>query len=382
MNINEERRKQLAMTGYLAFMCSGICAISAGVIVSILQEKYQFSYSMSGTLLSVMSIGNMLASFAAGILPSRIGSRNTVALLCSGYFIGYLLTAFLGNLGVLLGAFLLIGIAKGCTINNCTVLVGNNSANRTQGMSLMHACYACGAMSCPFIITALLAVNRTLPMVGIAGAGLILWLIFMSAGLPTERKSKKSKSAKTDFSFLHSSRFWLLTGLIFCQNAAETAVTGWLVSYYKNNGILQGNLATYTVTIMWGATLIARLLIAFVIPIRDTFKAIAIMGIGCSVLYVGLVMSATPIMAITMLFCFAFAMAGINPIGVAGIGKIMNETSVGVLLPLAGLGQIVMPWIIGIVADRTGLQTAMGLNVIPCIGMLILAVIIRKKDQK
>ena len=65
----------------------------------------------------------------------------------------------------------------------------------------------------------------------------------------------------------------MLTGLLFCQNAAETSVTGWMVTYFKGNGIISGSLSPYTVTVMWGATLIARLLIAFVIPIKNSYSA-------------------------------------------------------------------------------------------------------------
>ena len=85
-----ERREQLRRTGFVAFFLSGICAISSGVIVSLLQEKYGFSYGTTGILLSCMSIGNMAASFASGILPTKIGTRNTVLILCSGYVFGYL----------------------------------------------------------------------------------------------------------------------------------------------------------------------------------------------------------------------------------------------------------------------------------------------------
>ena len=35
-------------------MQRGICAISAGVVVSLLQERYGFAYGMTGTLLSLM----------------------------------------------------------------------------------------------------------------------------------------------------------------------------------------------------------------------------------------------------------------------------------------------------------------------------------------
>lgn len=371
---------RLAKIGHLAFFFSGICAISSGIIVNILLEKYGFNYAMTGTLLSTMSIGNMAATFISGILPSKIGSRNTVALLCSGYCLGYLMMALFSTPGLLLTAFALVGIAKGCTINNCTVLVGNNSADRTKGMSLMHACYATGAMLCPFVISLLLGIHNSLPMLGISALGLMLWLTFMAAGLPNTR-SQKAKETNTDYSFLKSGFFWLLTALIFCQNSAENAVSGWLVTYYKSTGILSGSLSNYTVTIMWGATLLIRLLIAFVFHIKDSFKLLGFMGIGCVVAYIGLVLSSQPVTAIIMLFLFALSMAGVNPVGIAGIGKMMTPASVGILLTLSSLGQIVMPWIIGIAADRLGLRTAMGLNLIPCIGIAVLSFAIRASQK-
>ena len=231
--------KRLAKVGYITFLLSGICAISSGIIVSVLQQKYGLSYGMMGTLVSLMNIGNMVAAFLSGILPTKIGTKNTVVILCSGYFLGYLLMAFVGWMGALIAGFLMIGLAKGCALNNCTVLVGNNSENRTTGMSIMHALYATGAMLCPFLITGLLLVDSSFAIAGVAVIGLALWLVFFFAGLPGKKKPEGSQKEKTDFSFMKDRTFWLLTALVFCQNAAESSVTGWLVTYYKNQGILK-----------------------------------------------------------------------------------------------------------------------------------------------
>lgn len=374
-----KQSKRLCNTGYFAFFLSGICAISSGIIVSILQGKYGFSYGVTGTMLSLMSIGNMAASFASGILPGRIGTRNTVMLLCCGYFLGYLLMALTGAAGIIMAAFFMVGLAKGCTINNCTVLVGDNSTDRTRGMNIMHACYACGALLCPFLAALLLRLNDSAPMMGIALMGLLLWGTFMLAGLPGKKTGADGKREKLRLDFLKERKFWIITGLLFCQNAAETSVTGWLVTYYKDMGILSGTFSTYTVTVMWGATLIARLLIAFVFPVKNTFRALAVMGGGCTVLYCGLVFVRQPAGAVLMLFAFAFAMAGVNPIAVAGAGKAMNATSLGVMLPVAGIGAIVMPWIIGVAADVIGLQAGMFCNLVPCMGILILSIVMMRE---
>ncbi|MDO4344359.1 MAG: MFS transporter [Eubacteriales bacterium] len=376
-----ERNRRLCITGYITFFLSGICAISSGVIVSILQDKYGFSFGVTGTMLSLMSIGNMAASFISGFLPRKIGTRSTVLLLGSGYFLGYLLMSFTGIIGLLTAAFLVVGIAKGCALNNCTVLVGNNSADRTKGMNIMHACYACGALLCPFLIAFLLRFNTKLPMIGIASAGLVMWLIFFLAKLPGKSAKATGAAQKESMDFLKSKTFWILTALLFCQNAAETSVTGWLVTYYKNQEILSGALSTYTVTIMWGATLIARLLIAFVFPIKNTFKSLAVMGLGCTILYAAMIPADQPLLAIAMLFAFAFSMAGVNPVAVAGVGKIMSTASMGVMLPLAGIGAIVMPWIIGAAADHIGLRAGMMCNLIPCAGILILSLLMMRAKE-
>ena len=68
-----ERDNRLRHTGYATFFLSGICSISSGIIVSLLQDWHGFSFGVTGMLLSCMNIGNMAAAFLAGILPGKIG---------------------------------------------------------------------------------------------------------------------------------------------------------------------------------------------------------------------------------------------------------------------------------------------------------------------
>ena len=57
-----------------------------------------------------------------------------------------------------------------------------------------------------------------------------------------------------------------------------------MVTYFKGSGIIAGALAAYTVTVMWGSTLVARLLIAFVFPFKQPRKAMVVMGVSCTCL--------------------------------------------------------------------------------------------------
>ena len=85
----QPQNTRLRNAGFLTFFFSGICAISSGVVVSLLQEKYGFAYGMTGTLLSLMSIGNLLAGFLTGVLPGVLGFKPSVLLLTTGYALGY-----------------------------------------------------------------------------------------------------------------------------------------------------------------------------------------------------------------------------------------------------------------------------------------------------
>ena len=218
----EQKNTRLRNVGFITFFFSGICAISSGVVVSLLQEQYGFAYGMTGTLLSLMSIGNLLAGFLIAMLPGKLGMKPSILLLTIGYALGYAMMGLSGAVAVLALGFFLVGIAKGSVINTCTILVSDNSADRTRGMNLMHSCYACGALLCPFFIAAAGKVSGSFAVLVLAVLGLLLWLVYM--GTPFAGKSAGKKEV-TDWSFLKSTRFWQLTGVLYCQNAAEQSVT-------------------------------------------------------------------------------------------------------------------------------------------------------------
>ncbi len=159
-------------------------------------------------------------------------------------------------------------------------------------------------------------------------------------------------------------------------------MNGWMVTYFKGRGILSGALSTYTVTVMWTATLIARLLFVFVKPIKNTYSALVKMGIGCIIFYFAMMMTESQIPAIVLLFAFAFSMAGMNPTAVASAGKMTSAASIGVMLPAASSGAILMPWITGVISEHAGLTLGMMSNLVPCIGLLVFSLLVKRLHEK
>ena len=123
--------------------------------MALLQERYGLSYQWSGLLLAMLSVGNLAAGFAAGMLPAHWGQRRTVLMLAGGAALGYGAMILTGSPWALLAAFTLVGVAKGTTLNTSSALIAAHARERTKCMNLIHACFATGSLLCPLFIAAL-----------------------------------------------------------------------------------------------------------------------------------------------------------------------------------------------------------------------------------
>ncbi len=56
--------------------------------------------------------------------------------------------------------------------------------------------------------------------------------------------------------------------------------------------------------------------------------------------------------------------------------------SMGIMLPAASSGAILMPWIIGIVAERAGIEAGMASVLLPCAGMLAFSVAVKRLEDQ
>lgn len=374
----ENRMRKQQNLGFYAFFISGICAVSSGIVVSLLREQIGFDYSITGTLLSLMSIGNLVAGFATGLLPERIGQKRTVLLLSAGYAAGYFLMTGTSLVPLLMIAFFIVGVGRGNTINTCTVLVGCGAKDRTRSMNLMHSFYALGALLSPVVVSAVAGISPRMPMFVLAVCSVTMWLAFVCAPMGG---TEENAGGGTDWSFLRVKKFWVLVALLFCQNAVENSVTGWMVTYFKSSGILSGTLSAYVVTVMWLASLVARLLFAFVFPIKHGGAAMIKMAAGCAVFYFALMRTTEPLPAVLCLFAFSFAMGGMNPTAVAAAGRMTSAASMGILLPTASSGTILMPMIIGVVSNAAGIGAGMASILVPCVGMLLFSVVVARMEK-
>ncbi len=368
---------------YTVMIFDGLCVSGASVILPLLKARYQLSYDLSGSLLAVLSVGNLVSALLFGILPRYWGVRRTALIFTSGLALGYLLLTFTGLPLLLLAGFLLVGLGKGSTMNHATVMIGNASADRTKSVNLINALFAVGSLSSPLVCMA--AGKLPFPMAPVAAltlSGCAVWLLFFS--IQTSGKGQQ-KEMPDDLSFLKDLHFWFSVLFLFCQQCAEISVTGWLVTYFKDQGILSGILSELTVTIIWSAMLVGRMSIAFLLPPSSRLRSLSLMAAGAFLTYLLLLSSTSGIMALAALFLFGLSMSGTYPTVIAQASRSLNNASVGVLLPVGGIGAILMPYLTGAVAQRIGLKGGMTCSLAALAVMFAAARLIRwceKRDER
>ena len=107
--------------------------------------------------------------------------------------------------------------------------------------------------------------------------------------------------------------------------------------------------------------LIGRLATAWLSTKVDRTKLLMGMGVGFVVFFLLLIFTRTPSLIIMGIMCFGLSMAGIYPTTVSFASTIINKYDMAwsFMLTFAGLGSIIMPSIIGKIAEVAGIGIGM-----------------------
>lgn len=366
---------------YFSFFVSGMLALVMGAVLPYIINEAGISYSVAGGLLSAFAIGNLLASFVAAPLINSIGRKWATVLLTSLIPIFLVVITFLPSTAVLYVAFLLPGIGRGTvSIVNNTVIAENDS--RASAMNILHTMFAVGAFVAPFLTVLYVGTGfgwrgfiYTIAI--LASISVVLYAIYLEDKPKINKKSEaKDTIEKSAVSSDGKKGFLIIGMLLFFYLGVENCVNGWFVTYFKASGIMSDSYASNLVSVTWFLIMIGRLFTAYISSKADKSKLIFInclCAAGCFFLMI----STKNLALITLSVAgFGFFCAGIYPTSVATAGRYIRGSAAGmsILLAIAAVGGIIMPQIVGIIADHTGMAGGIGFLVVAVVSMLAFAI--------
>lgn len=373
-----DEKKQLCFT-YLAFMLNGVLALSIGSLLPFIREAKGLNYAFAGLIVSLHSVGNLFSSFASGTLSVFLGRKKSILLFNACYAVSYVMILF-GNGNLMLAlAFLMTGLARGASSNFGNYTVNSIAPGRAGFLNALHAMFSIGAFSFPILLTVLTRTNAggwVYACYFMIAMGVLSWILYFLIPVSEPVEEKTEKKNDSGVGFFKEPLFYLCTFTLFFYLCAEQGVIGWLITYFVDTGLLSDALSQLMASVLWIMILAGRLTVAALSGKVKKEKLLFVMGIGFVGFFFWLLFSKSTVPIIIGIMGFGYSMAGIYPTTVSFCGRLIQKYSMAwsFILTLASFGSILMPMIIGRIAESAGI--AYGMSSIVVVVLIDLALIV------
>jgi fucose permease len=351
-----------------AIACGGMAVYGMilalpGTVVGLPRFTAQFGLSLADRGIFIASLfGSLLVGSAvSGVIVDHTGYR--VAMAGSALAFVLLLPSFAlaSSYPLALAALAGLGFAA-APLNTAANALASELFPEERGrrMTGLAIAFGIGGLSMPaaaaFVSWRAVVIGGAVVSAAIAQRALI-------AGRTDGRREAPSLASARQF--LQQKRFVWFCLLLVCDAANETAFAGWTSSYLAASG-LSARVAALGLSLHWFGLVAGRAIFAARV---DRNKRAAIVRGGLSGAGILLVMIVFPIPPVLVAGPFAAGVAiGVvlaTSLALAGDRYPGNPGSLfGLLLTMAQVGGIVLPPLIGVVAEMTGLRLAMSLLVL------------------
>lgn len=364
---SKEKKKQFFFS-YGVFMINGMLALSIGSLLPFVKEARGLDYVFSGMLVSLHSVGNLLSSFTAGVLPVYLGRKKSILLFESLFAIAFALLLFGKEPVALILAFLLTGLARGAASNFNNKTINQLAPGQAWMINGLHAMFAIGAFLFPLLLTALTSVktdNWIYACYFMLAMGVLAWILYYLIPVEDEEVAKsvekQKEKPKADYGFFKEPMFWLCTSILFFYLCAEQGVIGWLITYFKDSGFLSASLSQVMASVLWIMILAGRLSAAWLSTKMKKENLLVMMGVGFVIFFFILLFGRSTGIIVLGIMGFGYSMAGIYPTTVSFTGQLIQkyQLSWSFILTIASFGSILMPSVIGKIAEQAGIVYGM-----------------------
>ena len=393
MEITKELKWRVLNHLYLGYILSGAVITIFGAILPHLIEEEQLNYAVAGGLISILAIGNFCASIIYPLAKRHFSHRAVVVAITGLSPIVMLLLTIHPPVAFMYLLVFVLGITKGTVtiISNLAMNVATNSS--TKYLNILHTTFAVGAFASPFIMAALLALGFPwrIIMYILCVSGAIFPLNYWTMDYRMLEEPQPSAANAGDHradghtrALLTNRSFLIITFIMFMYVGFENTVNGWFVTYLKDTGVMTSALATAMVSVTWIMMMAGRMGTAQFLQNVNKLQIILVSALIDFVAIVLLVNTHTATMAAIIIAVLGLGMSAIYPTTVAAAGPIIEGSTMGLslLTGISAIGGILVPQIIGILADQVGIAGAM-VTVVLTVGiMLALSILAVLRDRR
>jgi len=373
-------RKQIFIAACLGMLMFGMALITLGSVQPSLREKFSLGDAGSGTLFSIMPIGILVGSLVFGPACDKYGYKIVLSLSGLLFCLGIEGIAFADNLSLLKLCIFLFGLGGGA-INGATNAVVSDISKTEKGanLSLLGIFFGLGSLGMPLLIGLLKDKLGFDLILGSVGAfAFIVTTFFLLLKFPSP-KQKQGFPLRKSLSLISDKVLLLISFFLFFQSSFEAIVNNWTPLYLVDQLKMDTADAILALTMYVAGLTGMRILLGSVFRKLDGVKImfVSLFSILAGLILLRLSHSAAP--AIYGLILLGVGLSAGFPIMLGFVGSRFTQmpgTAFSIALVIALIGNILINYIAGAVAERFGVNSILSLAFIELAGMFILCIFI------
>lgn len=361
----------------LGMLLFGISLISLGSVAPAISIKFQLDKIAAGSLFSLVPFGILAGSLIFGPVCDRYGYKTLLVLSCLLLAGGLQAIAFVSSQSLLKLFVFFFGLAGG-VINGATnaVVSDISSTNKKARLSLLGVFFAIGALGMPVVLG--LTENRYNFEAIVSAAGILPVLtagFFLLVTFPPAKQAK-SLPLKKSISVWKDHVLVLIAFFLFCQSSFEGIINNWTTTYLLSQFPVTQSKALYALSLYVAGMAVMRLLIGSVFKQFSSKKTLYISFVLLSIGAVLLKVAPVLVLAVSGLVILGAGLAAGFPVMLGFVGNRMADvsgTAFSFVLVIALLGNMLVNYLMGVLANAYGISTLTTLIFIEILAMIILS---------
>jgi MFS transporter, FHS family, Na+ dependent glucose transporter 1 len=369
---------------YLAFILLGLTIAAEGPTLLKLAEHTSSALDQISSIFLFGSLGYLLGSYIGGRLYDRVPGHRFMAIVLIFLGITIAFVPLASSRWVLFIVALVLGLFKGALDVGCnTLLLWVHNETVGPFMNGLHAFFGVGAFIAPLIVARVLAVTGDIYWVywffAIAAFPLAIWIWTLpspaSRAIPAHHES-------APFPILPV----LIMVLCFVLYVGGEAGYGaWIYTYAFTLNFGTEVTAAYLTSAFWGSFTLGRLLGIWISTRARPITILILDFVGC-IASVGLILlfqeSAIILWVGTVLF--GISQASIFPTFLTLAEERMHVTGTiaGLFLVGAGVGGMILPWLIGQAFVQVGATAMMVMIFVGIVLNLLMLILFTRVSLK
>lgn len=364
---------------FLNFVVFGLGDQTIGTIIPKLQAHYKIDDLHIGFIFLALTSGYFTMALLSEICHRRLGVRGVGIMGLTCMTLGFLVGSTEPPYIVFVMCYALIGIGCGILDSSINGWMGD-LVDSNQLLGILHGGYGVGCMISPPLVTRLIEKNNWawsqyyIVLSCISASGMIFFTVVFRNETPLMYKfsvliKEIKRNDETDGGMvsatlgqaLKSRLVWLFSIVMFFYVGAEVAFGAWLVTFLTRIRKFPYRFSSYMATAFWTGLTLGRICLGFVTAHYFNSELAAnlvyiLLSLASYVLFTMFAFSAKNLLFPIVLVAGLFV-GPIFPTTIVASIEILpakfHATGVGFICAFGGGGSAVLPFVIGLVAERT-----------------------------